>query len=121
MSSLSNTLLQLSNEAESLWNKYLELGPGKLPKDGFEPIGSLLGELRRRLSGLDEPRKGWSEDFESASNDLHLLRRCVERAEGLSFVTGEAGLIPRRDLHERCEAAIHSLRDLCHELGAADL
>ena len=46
-----------------------------------------------------------------------LLRRCVERTEGLCFVTGEAGLIPRKDLHEKCETALACFEQFLESQG----
>ena len=40
-----------------------------------------------------------------------LAHRCTHRAEGLCFVTGEAGLIPRRDLMNAYADGINFLRE----------
>lgn len=47
---------------------------------------------------------------EAAEALRELCHRCCRRSEGLCFITGEAGLIPRRDLHDRFEKALQALR-----------
>ena len=111
---LKTHLSELSTRAELLWREYLDKGPGRLSTDAYAEIADTMGRIRRQLDGLPlraQLSTGWVELLLGAIADLdELLRKCVERAEGLCFVTGEAGLIPRRDLHDRCEAALRALR-----------
>lgn len=88
--------------ARNLWHQYLEVGPGVLEPEALKDFskakhryladGQADSQIQNMLAELEE-----------------LLTRCVERSEGLSFVTGEAGLIPNRQLHDKCERLIESL------------
>lgn len=98
---MTNFHRDLYAAAFEFWQDYLKQGPGQLtPED---------------LANFESLRDAWEaghpdETLMSACSELaELFHRCVHRSEGLSFVTGEAGLIPRMDLHARCE---HLLRVL---------
>ena len=115
MSVLSKEIHELVQQAETLWKRYLELGPGKLRKEEFDPLDVAIQRVNQNLS-TQAQSIDCMDELRGAIDDLaDLLRRCVERTEGLSFVTGEAGLIPRKDLHQRCDAAICTLRDFATE------
>ena len=45
-------------------------------------------------------------DAEAIQKVMELARRCAERPEGLSFVTAEAGLIPRHAEHREFEQSL---------------
>ena len=117
MSELRQSLDQLSDAAESLWQEYLAKGPGCFDDNRLAPFETALITSLESLAVCDAlPRGDWLVEFDAAVGELQpLLKRCVERSEGLSFVTGEAGLIPRRDLHERCEFSLDALRQLVDE------
>ena len=92
--------------ASELWHQYLDVGPGTLPADALD---DLLATQACVLSATNHRTVARSEILDLVSELETLLRRCVERPEGLCFVTGEAGLIPRRDLHEQCEQLLLKL------------
>lgn len=59
----------------------------------FEPVETAYLEIDRLLgesADVGELREAVAEVYD-------LAQRCACRVEGLCFVTGEAGLIPRRD------------------------
>ncbi|MAE63317.1 MAG: hypothetical protein CMJ18_03520 [Phycisphaeraceae bacterium] len=93
-------LQRLFDEASELWSQYDERGPGRMDKVCFERVDSAAAAVRKS----DE---AWPDDVAEAGSKLcDLSEQCVCRPQGLCFVTGEAGLIPRRDQHEAFEAAL---------------
>lgn len=110
MKVLSDQIREFVDQAVLLWNRYLEVGPGKLGQADFDPVDAALQRVNESFSKSSQVNDR-QDELRAAIDDLaELLRRCVERTEGLSFVTGEAGLIPRKDLHQRCDNAISTLR-----------
>ena len=103
---LRAAIRNLSQAASELWRKYLEDGPGALDASALNGFSD-AAEKARELLAITAARETAHQDLMLALDSLEpLLRRCVERMEGLCFVTGEAGLIPRKDLHQKCEAAL---------------
>ena len=113
--------------ASAVWTAYQANGPGRVDRSLFDSVESayqaldeLSGDGRFMESvieslGLD--KNEWPERLLQATRQAHdLARRCVCRPEGLSFITGEAGLMPRRDQHAAFEQAIGLLREQCRQL-----
>jgi len=92
----------LYDAARELWEDYLKQGPGKLSNEAMEPFWARKAALPTDASDV----------FFVLADLEPLLRRCVERSEGLCFVSGEAGLIPRRDLHTQCDELLDQLKRL---------
>ena len=103
--SFHQQLRLLAELADAFWSRYIETGPGSLTREDFAPLENAFAEVHIAHEGAAiDPA------LETATKQLEtLLRRCVERPEGLSFVTGEAGLIPRKDLHKQCEDALETI------------
>lgn len=94
--------------AQQIWTMYLELGPGKLADTCLNDYETAKRQFLEAASSELRP------SFQASLGELtDLLHRCVHRSEGLCFVTGEAGLIPRKDQHERCEALLAQLAEWC--------
>lgn len=90
--------------AKKLWERYLRVGPGAV--EAFY------------LSQVESAAAAWFEaDDTVATGDLasdvrillDLARRCVDTPNGLCFVSGEAGLVPRRDQHAQYERCLNNL------------
>ena len=96
--------------AESLWEQYLELGPGKLSSEDHETVNAHFESCQ----SLELP--------EPITKQLclthELTRRCAVRPEGLCFITGEAGLIPRKDQHQSLQSAMVAIRDFLQTIQA---
>lgn len=101
---MSTNLIEFADAADALWAEYLRTGPGTLKTESLVPFDAALAAIRADTSAVPDKLQAVIAELDD------LLHRCVERTEGLSFVTGEAGLIPRRDLHDKCEAALAQLR-----------
>jgi hypothetical protein len=95
--------------ASKLWSDYLSRGPGKLEIGELEPLDKASERCWVALQALRQqhisPRE-LKELTTAIKTVQELLHQAVERSEGLCFVTGEAGLIPRKDLHERLDKAL---------------
>lgn len=119
MSALHTSVKELAQTANQFWQEYLRVGPGVLNSDALQPFTEKLAKATE-LAAADQTSlpEDWQIRFEKIIGDLEpLLRRCAERTEGLSFVTGEAGLIPRKDQHALCETSIAMIRELADELS----
>ena len=98
------TFNELYQSAAAFWQMYLEKGPGKLKPTDLVKFVAAADAVKSRLElQPNDPNHLLIVELET------LFRRCVERSEGLCYVTGEAGLIPRKDLHERIEAILVQL------------
>ena len=103
-------LTEFLEQATALWNGYLEVGPGKLDPASDTRLQALARELLE--SGqLDEPAT------QAVHAIVDLSARCARSPQGLSFISGEAGLIPRREQHRAFEQALEKARELCGPSG----
>ncbi len=122
---------------ETLWAEYQALGPGNLRQDLFAGIEARSrsihdslqsAEHRRTVSKLLDAIRGDEVVGDDAAKHLlssievarELAYRCACTETGLSFVTGEAGLIPRKDQHAAMDRAIETLHQQFGLLNAAD-
>ena len=90
--------------ASRFWLLYLDRGPGAMQSIDLREFERAKTEFSLRKS----------DDLNQIANVVEelecIFRRCTDRSEGLCFVTGEAGLIPNRNLHDRCEWLLERLR-----------
>ena len=108
---------------ETLWQAYQRLGPGKLERSSFDAVESAASEIEL---AINEPAQwleqadGGTELGDELQTELEqltrLARACACTPQGLNFITGEAGLIPRKDQHEALEAGLVKLRELAEKL-----
>lgn len=121
---LRHNLRAVAVVGKSIWAAYLQHGPGKLDPKLLLPLDAAIMSVRHSLAVRDADSAAtqgdsWREDINATICTIEvLLHRCIERTEGLSFVTGEAGLIPRHDLYEQCIGALTRLDQLIHQLPA---
>jgi hypothetical protein len=95
-------LAEYETALSQLWVAYQRQGPGRLAAEELEPV-------ERSFACLD--LASWPQLATTLQQLQTLARRCVLRPEGLSFVTGEAGLLPRQDLHSAFDKSLARLRD----------
>ena len=128
MSQLSNRLKDLAERATVIWDTYQACGPGRVDCQLFDDVDAaskaldgLLqnDELIKAASQLTaRDPQDWQEGLGKAIRQARdLAHRCACRPEGLCFVTGEAGLIPRRDQHAAFEDALEYIRGQCRDLA----
>ena len=109
MSSTATLAHQLLEQLDGIWRDYQERGPGRVDRALFEDVEPTAASLTLALSELATAADN-GELIDAINTGVELARRCVHRAEGLCFVTGEAGLVPRRDLYEKFEGALAAIR-----------
>lgn len=117
--------------AKAVWASYQTVGPGRVDQALFTPVetaaaalGQLLdhreaatqaGETIESVAGAQPLHLGdnWTDELLQVVTKTHALAyRCACRPEGLCFVSGETGLIPRNDEHAAFEDALAYLSDL---------
>ena len=89
---------------QKLWDAYLELGPGRVEPPYLVAVENAVQQFESSQDGAEA-----MDLVEAVEVLLKLSRQCVNTSHGLSFVTGEAGLVPRKDLHQRFEDCLARL------------
>jgi len=116
--------------ADAVWTAYQANGPGKVERSLFDPVEVAQREVSALLDDSDLPALAkqiapddvddWVESLKQSIDQAgDLAERCARRPEGLCFITGEAGLVPRRDMHAAFEQAMEALRTQCDLLRDA--
>ncbi len=119
-------LKEFTTRVAVVWNAYQSCGPGSVERtlfDGVDAIAQSLNalldndELFRDVSNLVniDPDE-WRANIERLRD---LCYRCACTPQGLCFITGEAGLIPRKDQHETFERALHFIAECVLQLEQA--
>ena len=122
LDALVTCLSELLEHTTAVWDRYQQNGPGRLESDLFQKVEGaarrleqLLGDPQARDSiqatGLDR-----GEIEGTIRQTTELARRCACTPQGLCFISGEAGLIPRRDQHEAFDTALERLRQSVQQL-----
>ena len=101
--------------ASQLWSDYLSGGPGSLDSKSFEPVAATAEGLMNLLH-QSETTLDCAVAEHTICKICELAQRCACRLEGLCFITGEAGLIPRKQDHESYETALNQLEQLIGQL-----
>ena len=100
---IQQTAARFLDAASRVWTRYQEVGPGAVREDLFADVDELAKVVSAAVGDADL--------VEVVAALRGLCERCCCRSEGLCFITGEAGLVPRRDLHEQFEQSLQRLRD----------
>ena len=116
VSLLANRIRRFCEAAESLWTLYQVQGPGRVDAACFEPLQKAADQLDAAIEKTTSPAwlaqltrepAAWMRELQDRVSRLcELSRRCACTPQGLSFVTGEAGLLPRKDQHEAFEQSL---------------
>jgi hypothetical protein len=117
LNNFSTLLLSFATQVDLVWERYETAGPGKVDSALFEPIEQLASRLNTLLDGslpADVDRGLLSAAIQQATD---LSRRCATLPQGLCFVSGEAGLVPRRDQIDAFAAARMTVRTIADRLG----
>ncbi len=112
---LAARLTRFVASVEAVWDAYRDAGAGRVEAALYEPVAAAGEALESTLGAATES----DPILESVRVAKDLARRCACTSLGLSFISGEAGLIPRRDQHEALERALRTLRERAKELGGA--
>ena len=124
-SRLAARIDEFVEQSETLWRNYRDHGPGKLDRSHFDGVASAASEIESTISDPDIAR--WLEQVDRGAElrDTlqaevkqlsRLARACACTPQGLSFITGEAGLIPRKDQHQAFESGLAKLRKIAGNL-----
>lgn len=107
-SEISAQAAEVARSGDVLWAAYQKHGAGELPAglyDDFATASKALGEL------LEDAESSQAE-FQSELEILNdLAYRCQHHPQGLNFISGEGGLVPRKDLHQAMERALTRFRE----------
>jgi hypothetical protein len=111
-------LTDFADHVDGVWEQYDARGPGEVDSALFEPIEQLAHQLSTLLDPLpgDVDRADLDAAIDQATD---LSRRCATLSQGLCFVSGEAGLLPRRDQISAFAAARSTVRSAAQRLGRA--
>lgn len=107
-------LREFYQAALAVQSAYNAAGPGRVEQQLWPPVAAAQQSVSASLSDCDTDSSELLQTVEDVSN---LCSRCVLRSEGLCFITGEAGLIPRQDLVDRFE---RQLQQIQHWITEAD-
>lgn len=107
----------LASAATKFWQTYLELGPGNVQPEDLAEFLTLADHAKASFQkACFQTPTTLAPTFPSTHEALLVLEklflRCVHNSNGLCFVTGEAGLIPRQDLHAQIESILKQLEAL---------
>jgi len=125
---LNERLLLLTAQATDLWETYQREGPGRVDPGLFDSVkneSDAIHVLLQNLTVTDQtaewlgvPFDDWRDRMTEAVHTIcHLAHQCACTPQGLCFITGEAGFIPRRDLHRKFDESLRFLRDRCESLA----
>ena len=116
--SFQSNLQSFCESVEIVRSAYAANGPGRIDARLQEPVVAAESALMQSLADYSGQITGVTvEQVETwVRKSVDLSKRCACQPNGLCFVTGEAGLIPRRDLEEDFETAIQGLREVCRQL-----
>jgi hypothetical protein len=119
-------LQEFTAQVSVVWEAYQSCGPGNVESALFESVDVMAQvlnssfeneELIRDVSNFVnmKPDEWWAK----IEQLRELCYRCACTPQGLCFITGEAGLIPRKDQHEAFESALHYLAECVLQLEQA--
>ena len=115
MHSLRSCGVTIFLEDRAFWRTWLSGGPGSLDAKSFEPVAATAEGLVDLLQQSETTPD--CADAEHAVREIcELAERGACRLEGLCFITGEAGLIPRKQDHQSYETALKQLEHLIGQL-----
>jgi hypothetical protein len=116
------SLKEFHTLASAVWTTYQDVGPGRVDAalfDGGEQLASQIGGLLAdEAAATDLPAEVDGEELRTAVLKVaDLATRCATRSEGLCFITGEAGLVPRRDWHAEMDEGLAAIDQAVTALG----
>ena len=106
---------RLYDAVHRLWAEYQQNGPGGIRVGLWNDVDHAWNALRKDSAAYGNDVQ------DSARKVVELCRRCALRPEGLCFVTGEAGLVPRRELHAEFGRCLKHLAEVQDRTADEDL
>ena len=106
---LEDTVRRFLDLVEAVWHAYQKAGPKQVDATLFTGID------QAHVAIVDASGDTGDSIISTSQTLRDLAHRCTHRAEGLCFVTGEAGLIPRHDLMDAYENGLAILHKWLHD------
>jgi|GEM_PF-2038651 hypothetical protein len=104
---LADSLREFHTLAERVWTSYRDVGPGRVDAALFDGGEAAAARVLESLGDEDISATLTAERLRAAvEKACDLATRCATRPEGLCFITGEAGLVPRRDWHTAMDESL---------------
>ena len=104
---LRSCLLDLQAITARVWSSYNDVGPGRVDAALFDGGEAAAARVLESLADEDISATLTAERLRAAvAKACDLATRCATRSEGLCFITGEAGLVPRRDWHAAMDESL---------------
>ncbi len=115
---IARPLREFIDASTVVWNAYQDVGPNKIERDRFDEVDAAFRLLKSALDAIEESALNSSHQKAITTADTihNLAFRCVCRVEGLCFITGEAGLIPRKDYLEAYESGLRFLESYYRQI-----
>jgi hypothetical protein len=115
------SLAEFVEGAERIRQEYAQLGPGGVAPQRYDVVNQSYQRLMEVVATSDA--RSWASlSLGTFTEALETARerawQCACTQQGLSFVSGEAGLIPRQDWHRSFDSALEMLRRIHGELSA---
>jgi hypothetical protein len=105
---MRDDLNRFIDRAQTIWQQYLEFGPGQLDAATYPPLAEAGDALLTQIESVGEASV-------AIRKIMQLAQVCACSANGLCFISGEAGLIPRLDQPARFEQALELLKIATNE------
>ena len=123
---LATSLKEFTAQVAVVWEAYLSCGPGNVESVLFDGVDAMAQRLNALLENDEFLRNAGNlvniepDEWRATIERLRdLSYRCAGTPQGLCFITGEAGLIPRKDQHEAFEQALQFFSDCVLQLEQA--
>ena len=100
----STALQQFTAQAETIWQTYVAHGPGHVQSTSHTALTAYSADAIAETS---------ESIAASISRIEQLSQQIACTPQGLCFVSGEAGLVPRRDLHAEFAQHLEILQAAC--------
>jgi hypothetical protein len=104
---LAACLREFHTLATCVWAEYQDVGPGRVDAALFDDGKAAAARVLELLGDDNISATMTAAELRAAVEKVcDLATRCATRPEGLCFITGEAGLVPRRDWHAAMEESL---------------
>lgn len=111
------------DQISTVWKSYQENGPGRVEKRLYDGVETSAEQLLEQIQNADvvetlETKTEFSpEELRKSIEQIQdLSHRCVFLPQGLCFISGEAGLIPRKDQVDGFEQSLEMLSECCSRM-----
>ena len=124
MNDLLDKLRKFDTAVREIWDRYQTSGPGQVDAELYAAVGRSAERLLALLAERDDNQPAGQDAIAESDREQlltavttasRLAKRCACEAAGLCFVTGEAGLISRRDLIDEFLQSLQIIERACQK------